>query len=107
MGVEVRRVGVLEAAEDQAQAAGRRAQQLGVVDEGAPGADRLAACDDGAGGGDGGVLVLVGTLEQFGFEPPFVSLSFFVGYGGFVTALLVLGVTLLFRRGLPVGEARA
>ena len=54
-----------------------------------------------------GVLVLVGTLEQFGFEPPVVSLSFFVGYGGFVTALLVLGVTLLFRRGLPVSGARA
>ncbi len=54
-----------------------------------------------------GVFVLVSTLEQFGFEPPFVSLSFLVGYGGFVTALLVLGVTLLFRRGSPVSEARA
>ena len=56
-----------------------------------------------------GVFVLVSTLEQFGFEPPFVSLSFLVGYGGFVTALLILGVTLLFRRGspVPVSEARA
>lgn len=45
-----------------------------------------------------GVLVLVSTLEQFSFEPPFVSLSFLVGYGGFVTALLVLGVAFLFRR---------
>lgn len=50
-----------------------------------------------------GAFVLVSTLEQFGFEPPFVSLSFLVGYGGFVTALLVLGVTLLFRRGVPAG----
>lgn len=48
-----------------------------------------------------GGLVLVSTLEQFGLEPPLVSLSFFVGYGGFVTALLVLGVALLFRRASP------
>jgi hypothetical protein len=45
-----------------------------------------------------GLMVLIGSAEQFGYEPPFVAWSFIVGYGGFFTGLLVLGIYLLFAR---------
>jgi hypothetical protein len=45
-----------------------------------------------------GLMVLVSSAEQFGYEPPFVAWSFIIGYGGFFVGLLVFGVYLLFAR---------
>lgn len=45
-----------------------------------------------------GLMILVSSAEQFGYEPPFVAWSFIVGYGGFFTGLLVFGIYLLFAR---------
>jgi hypothetical protein len=45
-----------------------------------------------------GLMMLVSSAEQFGYEPPFVAWSFIVGYGGFFTGLLILGIYLLFAR---------
>ncbi len=45
-----------------------------------------------------GVMVLIGSAEQFGYEPPFVAWSFVVGYGGFFTGLLIFGIYLLFAK---------
>jgi hypothetical protein len=45
-----------------------------------------------------GLMVLVGSAEQFGYEPPFVAWSFIIGYGGFFVGLLIFGIYLLFAR---------
>jgi Domain of unknown function (DUF4386) len=51
-----------------------------------------------------GLMMLVSSAEQFGYEPPFVEWSFIVGYGGFFTGLLILGIYLLFTRPKEVGN---
>jgi Domain of unknown function (DUF4386) len=45
-----------------------------------------------------GLMILISSAEQFGYEPLFVEWSFIVGYGGFFTGLLILGIYLLFAR---------
>jgi hypothetical protein len=45
-----------------------------------------------------GLMMWVGSIEQFGYEPPFVEWSFIIGYGGFFTGLLIFGIYLLFAR---------
>jgi Domain of unknown function (DUF4386) len=45
-----------------------------------------------------GLMLLVSSAEQFGYEPPFVAWSFIIGYGGFFVGLLILGIYLLFAR---------
>jgi Domain of unknown function (DUF4386) len=50
-----------------------------------------------------GLMMLVSSAEQFGYEPPFVEWSFIVGYGGFFTGLFIFGIYLLFAR--PKGES--
>jgi hypothetical protein len=45
-----------------------------------------------------GIMMLVSSAEQFGYEPFFVEWSFIVGYGGFFTGLLIFGIYLLFAR---------
>jgi hypothetical protein len=45
-----------------------------------------------------GLMVLIGSAEQFGYEPPFVAWSFIIGYGGFFVGLLIFGIYLLFAK---------
>jgi hypothetical protein len=51
-----------------------------------------------------GLMILVSSAEQFGYEPLFVEWSFIVGYGGFFTGLFILGIYLLFARPKEVGN---
>jgi hypothetical protein len=45
-----------------------------------------------------GLMILISSTEQFGYEPPLVEWSFIVGYGGFFVGLLIFGIYLLFAK---------
>ena len=45
-----------------------------------------------------GLLLLLSSAEQFGYEPPFIAWSFIIGYGGFFTGALIFGIYLLFAK---------
>ena len=44
-----------------------------------------------------GLMIWLSSAEQFGFEHSVITWSFILGYGGFFTGLLVLGIYMLYQ----------